>query len=265
MKRRIKIFFVLSVLLAGSLPAQENPFTLSGKVFDCKSKQPVEKLIIKVVGSDGSSIQTETDSSGMYFFDNKKLNKNRQYVAFTIIGSGVTRYFSSTLKFKFNTYDTVSQKSIKADFCLDKNPGCLYGPVSLYFKKNSPTEFYGEDSLKDAIDRNAYMLLDNPTLVIEIGGHAGTDEKHPDQLAMARATYIRELLIRKGIEPGRLIIKNYSDERPYPVQDEMGKVIKEIKKGEKAQRVTFYILRKDYVPAKPATEPVLQKERSEEE
>lgn len=55
-------------------------FTLKGKVTDNQTKEPIAGTTVKLVGSDNSSLVTETDSLGNYFFDWTKINPNTSYI-----------------------------------------------------------------------------------------------------------------------------------------------------------------------------------------
>ena len=172
-----RLIFILLILANSNAFGQKREFTLSGKVTDCKTHGLIMNVVIKLIGSDGSSIETKTDSAGYYFFDNKKINKNRKYVITTetsyeskVAESKNKRgYLNSADKYVFNT-DSIG-KAFVYDFCLIKNVGCTLGPSIIYFKKNK-TDFCDGCILKDTIALIVTLFNDNPNLVMEVGGYA---------------------------------------------------------------------------------------------
>jgi outer membrane protein OmpA-like peptidoglycan-associated protein len=66
------------------------------------------------------------------------------------------------------------------------------------------------------LDSIAQVLKENPTVVVEIGGHTDTrgSFRYNLRLSQARANSVREYLLQKGIEPNRLIAKGYGEMRP---------------------------------------------------
>jgi len=66
------------------------------------------------------------------------------------------------------------------------------------------------------LDSIAQVLKENPTVVVEIGGHTDTrgSFRYNLRLSQARANSVREYLIQKGIEPNRLVAKGYGEMRP---------------------------------------------------
>jgi len=241
---------VLSVLRKDYVPMKDRHNTISGIVKDCKYKIVIPSATIKLVGSDGSSVETKTDSRGYYLFDSSKVNLNTQYVVTTQIGMDVKTstsprgYFNSSDKVKLEITSS-SDKSTSVEFCLVPNYGCtIYLPTYL-FKKNS-SEKYVADTNSMSINELYQLLMDNPTFVSEIGSHASKDEVKPQLLAKNRAEKIKSDLIKLGIEPERLVVKSYSDLMPFEKNDENGNLAFEKSNG-KNRRVVLSILRKDFI------------------
>ncbi len=75
------------------------------------------------------------------------------------------------------------------------------------------------------LDSIAQMLKDNPTVIVEIGGHADTrgTRAYNKKLTQARANSVKEYLVtRHGIDPSRLIAVGYGEDFPvvYPERSE---------------------------------------------
>ena len=274
MKNRMKNKLILFLLLL--LPVlsygQTNNFTFSGKVDDCKTHEGVFSVTVKVVGSDGSQISMLTDSMGNYSFVNCFKPKT-SYVAMininTIIGphKGITYgnsswewyddygYWNSSEKHVFSFSDSVKKQHY--DFCLEQAYSCML--VSLFpdfkFKKNSTDFFLAKEWMyttgnDTALDCLTALMMAKKYWVIQIAGHAASDEKDKDKLAMARAKKIGDLLIARGIDPKRIQCVSFSDKAPYEYRDDNGMVIKTAQKNsEENQRIFLSVIRKDYVPA----------------
>lgn len=85
---------------------------------------------------------------------------------------------------------------------------------NIYFDFNKATIRPESYPILDSI---SIMLKDNPTIIVEIGGH--TDERgsnaYNKKLSQARADAVRIYFIEKhGIEPSRLISIGYGEDRP---------------------------------------------------
>jgi len=66
------------------------------------------------------------------------------------------------------------------------------------------------------LDRVAESLTDNPTVTVEVGGHTdNTGRKATNQrLSQARANAVRDYLIGKGIDGGRITAQGYGQDKP---------------------------------------------------
>jgi outer membrane protein OmpA-like peptidoglycan-associated protein len=103
----------------------------------------------------------------------------------------------------------------------------------IYFAKDSDAVQSRSRPIVDAI---AATLAGNPQIAkVEIGGHASADEGDVWGLSAQRASAIRDALIAKGIEPGRLVVVPYG--ATQPVGD-----------GEKSRRVEFLVAERRDVP-----------------
>ena len=67
------------------------------------------------------------------------------------------------------------------------------------------------------LDSVAQILKENPTMVVEIGGHTDTrgSRRYNQRLSQRRAEAVKNYLVRvHGIDPSRLIAKGYGESRP---------------------------------------------------
>lgn len=235
------------------LPALK--FTLSGTVSDYKTKEPVADATVSIVGTDGSSLETTTDSKGKYSFD---LAPATSYV----ITAGKKDYYLNKTG-KTTTVGFEEDKDLVHDFELD--------PINRVI--DLPNIFYdlGKWDLrpesKVALDGLIETLNDNPTIVIELGSHTDTraSDSYNLSLSQKRAQSVVDYLIENDIADARLVAKGYGETTPKVLDVAVGefpagsvindafiaKLSGEELKEEAHQlnrRTEFKVLRNDYVP-----------------
>jgi peptidoglycan-associated lipoprotein len=271
-------------------------FTIEGVVTDCKFKEPIADVTIKLIGSDGSSVETKTDIAGYYkFADNgatRYVNPNTTYVITTQVGKEVVTtqakqgFLNSSDKVKETTVGVEESKIFKHDFCLVPIEKEIRFPDVLYELGKATLTPEAQDSLNFLYQ----TLVDNPTFVIELSSH--TDYRGSDgdnqKLSEARAKSCIDYLISKGIPAVRMKPKGYGEKRPLEIRDASGNLlytlsesyINKVTKGKskeeyealmgKNRRTVFSVLSKDFVDPnapkelpKPAT-PAPKKEDDEE-
>ena len=73
------------------------------------------------------------------------------------------------------------------------------------------------------LNRLRDLLIKNPTLTIEIGGHTDTrgDATENQQLSEGRANAVKNYLIEQGIDSTRLSAKGYGESQPKISDDEI--------------------------------------------
>ena len=196
---------------------------------DCKYKDSIASVVIKLVGSDESSIETVTFSDGSYFFDSTRININTQYVVTTQVGletrtvSNKYGYLNSSDKVRINTNTNSKIRNLKVDFCLvPREPCTILNLPILLFKKNSATDYYfdkDDNSPYDTLSFLSMFMIDNSMMIFEIRTSYGLNEKNGQQLALKRADYIKTLLMKSGVEAERLEIK------ATKLEEEKGKIV----------------------------------------
>jgi peptidoglycan-associated lipoprotein len=257
-------------------------FTIEGTVTNCKFKQEaIPGVTMKLLGSDGSSVETKTDADGHYkFADNggtRYVNANTSYVISTAVENKVVTkkgpggFLSSSDKAKETTVGVNESRIFKHDFCLVPIEVEVYFANVFYELGKATLTQQAKDSLLGLV----YILEDNPTFVIELSSH--TDYRGSDianqKLSEARAKSCVEFLIEKGINPARLVAKGYGEKRPVQVKDANGTVLytlteqyilKETKGKSKEEyeaimalnrRTVFSVIRRDFVDPNAPKEP----------
>lgn len=250
-------------------------FTIEGIVTDCKFKEVIPGITIRLVGSDGSSVETKTDAAGYYkFAENgtaRYVNPNASYVITTQVGTDIKTtqapagFLNSSDKVKETTVGVEEAKTFKHDFCLVPIERFIRFPDVLYLLGKADLDH--PSNPRDSLNFLYQTLLDNPTFVIELSSHTdfrGSDAAN-QKLSEARAKSCVDYLISKGINPERLKAKGYGEKAPVEIKDANGVVIatltekyimKETKGKSKEEfeammqknrRTVFSVLRKDFV------------------
>ncbi len=115
---------------------------------------------------------------------------------------------------------------------------------SLY--KIDSTYYYKFD---DVCNQLYITLKEDPTVTIEIDGHASTQEKNHEELSLYRAQLIKEILIAKGINRKRIEAVGWGNHKLL-VKDAIIRKSKtkeeKYKLHAKNQRVVFRILNWDF-------------------
>ncbi len=174
---------------------------VKGKVYNAKTQEPLMAEISIYPENKDSLVQkltTPADGSyevklmeGIYLFK-VKVEKYIPQAAYVQVRGG--------------------EKIIK-DFPMLKEK-MVFTFRNIYFDFNKATIRPESYPILDSI---AIMLKENPTVIVEIGGH--TDERgsrsYNKRLSQARADAVRMYLIEKhGIDPSRLIAVGYGEDRP---------------------------------------------------
>ena len=177
---RLYLIFVISFgLIALTSCGQNIKFTLHGQVTDNFEKNPIAGATVKLVGSDNSSVEIKTDSSGKYFFDSQFIKLNTSYVvsasALDVINKKTWRGYLGNPKAKFSTKDSTNSTNFIQDFALAQIPQCILHIPFVPFLKNSSKL---ESNAKDSLDYVVKIFKENPNIVIGVEGHSSCDENN---------------------------------------------------------------------------------------
>jgi peptidoglycan-associated lipoprotein len=249
-------------------------FNLQGVITSAKTGLPVPEVTVRLEGSDGSSVTQVSDKDGYYIFDKSKVQPDVQYE----LTFEKKKFFSSTsnattigvplTSFEYVPSDNQFLNTVIVNKVLDP----IDEPIVL------PDVFFDlaraniKEEAKVALDTVVYTLNVNPTLVIEMRSH--TDYRDSDEknlaLSQRRADSTVAYLIKRGIDPARLVAKGMGETEPFVIPenyDGFGKgqfpagarlteaYIKSLsaEKQEIAnqinRRTDFRVLRDDFVPA----------------
>lgn len=187
-------------------------YTLQGNITDRQSLQPVEKAEVKLKNIQrGGQANGLTDAKGFYSFSPGQLNEESEY----LIEISKPNYFilSDTL----STMGVITSTDFERDYALERIPDKPVVLPDILFdlgKWDLKTQY--QDSLQGLIQR----LDANQNIVIELGAHtdARASEEYNDILSQKRAEAVVDYLIRRGINPKRLVAKGYGERKPRILQ-----------------------------------------------
>jgi len=247
-------------------------FTLQGNVKDDRTLQFIPMATVKLVGSDGSSVEAKTDPKGFYSFSKSQIRPNTTY-DLTVLKEN---YFNK--KARETTVGVEKNKDFVIDFILEPIPEKpVVLPDILYDLAKWDLKPQYQDSLQGLIK----TLLENETIVVELAAHtdARDTEERNDILSQRRAESVVNYLIERGIDPARLVAKGYGERVPRTLAKDVRKEgflfktgtvlteafidsLKTVPEKEAAhalnRRTEFRVLSKDFVP-KPKNQQVDQK------
>lgn len=180
---------------------------LKGKIYDAKTKQPIEATIEIVNLKTGEKVSNFTSNSqtGSYMVS---LPAGLNYGIYV---NGVGYLFHSE---NIDLPDATDYQEIEKDIFLNKiEKGAKIVLNNIFFdygKASLRSESFGE------LDRVVKILNQNPNIKIEIGGHTDTrgSAEFNQKLSEDRSKSVVEYLIQKGIPTARLKYKGYGESSP---------------------------------------------------
>jgi len=229
---------------------------VKGVVVDERSRKGVEATIT-VVGSDDSDLETATDKKGSFYLTSDQVSPAIAYVL--CISHPNEKFLLRTQKLYFTELDS-DRLPLSMEVPV-RLIGCVLEVPWVYFERNS-SKVSPEGMI--TLDMLVETLNDNPSVVLELAGHAECSEQDPFPLSLQRAEAAMNYMLA-GTEKERLVpIARFCAE-PYVVdgynqffsngQELTAEYISTLSDSaaiEQAQRlnrrVQFKVLRTDHVP-----------------
>ncbi|MCZ4244159.1 OmpA family protein, partial [Pedobacter punctiformis] len=179
-------------------------FSLSGKVYNKVTGQPLSGAMVTLNKTGGSVLRVETDETGAFKF---KLEKASDY---GLTGEKTNFRSDGT---DLTTKNLTSSAEIKKDLYLEAVE--LNKAIRL---ENIYYDFDKSNIRADAaveLDKLVKIMQDNPTMWIELGSH--TDSRGNDAynlaLSQRRAESAVQYIISRGISKNRIEAKGYGETR----------------------------------------------------
>lgn len=232
--------------------AQVDTLYVKGKVSVVGSFIKAEEVKIVLRLNDGRLVGTSVFPDGSY--EMKVINPS--FSTFMIThsheNSKTPSYcFGAETIPAYSILDSSGTVNVNHNFLIEQEkkeivlPRFLFNKSALTFSSLIMTE----DSIKGSLNALYETLVANPTIIIEIGGHASYDEKSAIDLSQRRAERVKSELVKMGINVKRLVTKGYGTSKPKfePYVFELSKT-KEDKEKLYAycRRCVFKIINWDY-------------------
>jgi len=186
-------------------------FQMTGEVYNKETKQRLDGATIRIIGTDGT-MQRMRASGGKF---QMKLKPETEYV-FAAFKDGFLN-------------DKAMESTVGLEDSKDFHIELDLTPTDSPIKINNINYEFGSFELLpgsvQALDSLVEILNLNPTITIEIMSHTdyiGSEESN-FQLSQKRAQSVVDYLIKKGINPDRLVAKGYGETWPKKVTRELAK------------------------------------------
>jgi peptidoglycan-associated lipoprotein len=232
-------------------------FTMQGTITNIKSNQPIAGAKIKLEDSDGNTYEATSDETGFYEFAQIPNSKDRYIKEGKTYKIFVSKEEHLNAKGEESTIGLETSTTFVHDFALQKftaDPG--QEPVEIEFPEVL-YEFAKWDlkpESKDSLDFLYQVLIDNPSIVIELSAH--TDSRGGDSynltLSQKRAQSCVDYLIDKGIDKRRLNPQGYGESRLLITDKEITQLSTEEEREaghQKNRRTVFSVVRADFDPS----------------
>ena len=224
-------------------------FVLKGLVKDDETGEPLSAATVKLIGTDGTTAEKETRADGTFEFADKGngesyINKNTSY------SITVSKPNFLNAKGKETTVGIEESKIFAHLYELIpiKEEGIKLPEILYDFNKTTLT-----DQAKDSLDYLYKILIENPTLVIQL--RANTDSRgsgpYNMKLSQGRAESVVKYLTSRGIDPARMEPKGYGETNLLISDAEIAKLPTEEEREAAHQlnrRTDFIVLSNDFVP-----------------
>ncbi len=190
--------------------------TLSGIATDANTNSIVGGANVSLMGTDGTTATTITDNSGRYEFGKDVISEGVAY-ELTISKEG---YLSTSAN--ETTFGVRESQDFVLDFSLEPTKKEIVLPRIEYDFNSAKLR----QESKVALDALVAVLLDNPTVIIELRSHtdfrAGTEFNMG--LSQNRAQVCVDYMVSKGVEPVRLIPIGMGETEPYVMDRKDGRL-----------------------------------------
>jgi peptidoglycan-associated lipoprotein len=187
-------------------------FSLEGIVKDVETSKALPNVNIKLIGTDGSSVETTTDESGNFFFvengPDRFLNPETSY---SLV---VEKEKYLVAKGKETTVGLDGSKRFFHEYALQPFQDVV---IKLPLIEYKTAKWDLQPQYKDSLNYLYNIMAENPTLIIQLRSH--TDHRGStaanQRLSQKRAqSCVDYLVIEKGVHPDRIKAKGMGENDP---------------------------------------------------
>lgn len=228
------------------LPDME--FALQGTVFDKKTQQPLPGATVSVVGTDGSNFSAISDDNGGFEFVESGTGRFiKENTSYTILAE---KEGYLVVNDQITTVGLSESTTFVKEYLLQP---FIDEIISLPEVQYEFDEFALTQAGKDSLEYLYDVMVNNPTLIIELRAH--TDSRGKDSynmtLSQNRAKSCVNYMVSRGIDPARMVPKGYGESVLRITDAEINKMkTKEEQEAAHQQnrRTEMKVLSYDYVP-----------------
>ena len=187
-------------------------FSLEGIVKDVETSKALSNVNIKLIGTDGSSVETTTDENGNFFFvengPDRFLNPETSY---SLV---VEKQKYLVAKGKETTVGLDGSKKFFHEYALQPFQDVV---IKLPLIEYKTAKWDLQPQYKDSLNALYNVMVDNPTLIIQLRSH--TDHRGStaanQRLSQKRAQSCVDYLVKeKGVHPDRIKAKGMGENDP---------------------------------------------------
>ncbi len=187
-------------------------YDISATIIDANTTDPIDSASVQIIGSDGTDIILQIDEEGFFKYS---LKQNTDYIYI------IRRPNYLYGKGEASTKNLANSKHFTKKITLAK----IGEPIQI------DNIFYdlGKWDLREESKENLNQLIgilnNNPTITIELSAHTDMigDENSNKVLSQKRAQSVVDYLIKKGIDPERLVAKGYGESVPKEINKKLAK------------------------------------------
>jgi peptidoglycan-associated lipoprotein len=233
-------------------------FALEGGCFNKTTGAPLAGVTVTLLGTDGSSARKVTDAEGHFDFT-INANSRRYILENTSYAIGVERPDVLKLKDALTTVGVEESTTFVREYFMQTIKDTIALPTVLYLTD----EYDLTAQAKDSLEYLYRILVDNPTIVIELRSHTDTRPTRRYrggnmELSQKRAQSCVNYLINKGIDPLRMVPVGLGPTDPLVTDDEIKALADEPARDaahQRNRRTDFLVLRSDFLPTEQPPPP----------
>lgn len=222
-------------------------------VKDFETQAPIANATLLLTGTDNQSYQVQTDENGFFHFD-QNVNLKPYFVLNHNYSLEVRKDDHFIVTDVVSTHHIETSTHFVKEIFLKKlalDTAYEFPEVQYPFDEATLLVEEGKIDSRDSLDYLYELLVQNPTLVVELQAHTDTrgDADYNKRLSQDRAQTCVDYLIGKGIDPRRLIAVGKGLDYPRITDEEIEKLVTEEEREAAHQinrRTEFVVVRVNF-------------------